>query len=190
MDAWIVKLLNSGVGKFELWDALIESLMSDYFVPVTCSLAMIGLWFRGPKPIDRESNQIIVCIAAGAIGLSNLLIAIFNSFYFRLRPFELQDLNLLFYEPTDSSFPANFSAVGFAVATSIFLKHKKLGAFLALLAILGGGGRVYAGVHYPTDIVAGAVIGAGSAYIAYLVSKRVSIILRLFLRLARKIYFA
>ena len=190
MDSWIVQWLNKGVGTFGIWDEFIKAMMSDYLVPVSCSLVMVGLWFHGSKYLDRESNQIVVCIAAGGIGAANLIIAVLNSFYFRLRPFEVLDLNLLFYEPTDSSFPANFAAVGFAVATAVFMKNKKLGLFLGLLTLLGGWGRVYAGVHYPSDIVGGVIIGMFASLIAYCISKMVPSVLRIFLKLARRIHFA
>ena len=190
MDPWIVKFLNNGVGSFKILDEFMKLMMSDYLVPVTCSLVMLGLWFHGPKHIHRELNQLTVCIAAGGIGTVNLLIAILNAIYFRPRPFEVMELNLLFYYPTDSSFPSNFAGVGFAVATAVFLRHKKLGMFLGLITLVGAGGRVYAGVHYPSDIFAGAIVGATASLFAYFVSKKIAVILQIFLKLARKIHFA
>ena len=94
MDSWIVKSLNSGVDSIKILDEFMKLMMSDYLVPVTCSLVMLGLWFHGPKHIHRELNQLTVCIAAGGIGTVNLLIAILNAIYFRPRPVSYTHLTL------------------------------------------------------------------------------------------------
>lgn len=70
-----------------------------------------------------------------------------------------EDVNLMFYPSTDPSFPANPAAVGFAAAMSVALVSPRLGVLLALAAAAQAIARVYAGVFYPTDIVAGAVVG-------------------------------
>ena len=82
-----------------------------------------------------------------------------NGIYFRPRPFEEIQLAVLFYEPTDSSFPANTSAVTFAISTTIWQVNRRLGIAVLVLSGLFGLSRVYAGVHYPSDIIAGSFIG-------------------------------
>ncbi|GIT59871.1 MAG: hypothetical protein Ct9H300mP19_18190 [Dehalococcoidia bacterium] len=65
----------------------------------------------------------------------------------------------MFYSPTDPSFPANPIAIGFAVAMGAWTVNRKFGLWLAMTASLYGFFRVYVGVFYPTDIVAGALVG-------------------------------
>jgi undecaprenyl-diphosphatase len=66
------------------------------------------------------------------------------------------------------SFPSVHTYVAFAIATSVFLYgHRKLGIILFILATLVGLGRIGAGLHYPSDTIAGAFIGILSGYIAY-----------------------
>ena len=165
MDGPIVVWLNGGVGRWGLFDDLMTVAVSDYLLPVLGSLALLGLWFSGDD-LRRTANQTATATGALAIGLANLLVTIVNAFVFRDRPFVDYDLTLLFYEPTDSSFPANTTAVGFAVATALFPGHRRLSAALYGLAVVSGVARVYAGVHYPSDVLAGAAVGVAGALAA------------------------
>ena len=158
MDGAIVRFLNSGVGDFALFDSLMTMLVSDYFVPVTGSLLLLALWLTGNHG-TRPLNQVTTIIGAAGIGTANAITTIINGIVERPRPFVDNDLTLLFYPPTDPSFPSNTASVGFALATAVFLRHRRLGGALYALAACWGFARVYAGVHYPTDVLAGACIG-------------------------------
>ena len=96
-----------------------------------------------------------VFVALASMGLSGLTVFILNMFYFRPRPFVDLDVNLLFYRPTDSSFPANSAAAAFGIAFGIWSVNRRLGGFAIAVAGLYGLARVYAGVHYPLDILGG-----------------------------------
>jgi undecaprenyl-diphosphatase len=68
------------------------------------------------------------------------------------------------------SFPSAHTYISFAIATSIFLYgHKRLGTLLFLLALLVAIGRVGAGLHYPSDVIGGALLGIASGIFAYLI---------------------
>ena len=67
-----------------------------------------------------------------------------------------------------SSFPSSHTYIAFAIATSIFLYgHKKLGTFLFIMAILVAVSRIGVGLHYPSDIIGGAMLGIFSGIVAY-----------------------
>ena len=190
MDEAIVLWLNGWVGSSSLLDGVMEVLVSDYFVPVILSLALLALWFHGESNADRLRNQLVSVAGAMSIGFSNLLILTLNSQFERDRPFVDLDVVLHFYEPTDSSFPANVAAVGFAAATSVFLCHRRLGAALYAVAVSWGVARVYAGVHYPTDILAGAAIGVAMAFAAVLATRMLLVFIRPSLRFFRLVHMA
>ncbi|MGW5054086.1 phosphatase PAP2 family protein [Actinokineospora sp. NPDC004072] len=66
--------------------------------------------------------------------------------------------------PTSSSFPSGHAASAAAFTTALALEHKGLGKLVAPLAGAVAYSRVHTGVHWPTDVVAGAAIGVGAAY--------------------------
>lgn len=189
MDGSIVRFLNSGVGHFPLFDSLMTMLVSDYFVPVTGSLLLIALWLTGTHE-TRPLNQVTTMVAAGAIGGANAITSIINEIVDRPRPFVDNDLTLLFYAPTDPSFPSNTASVGFALATAVFLRQRRLGAVLYALAVCWAFARVYAGVHYPTDVLAGAGIGVVAGLVTAVLFRLLSPILHRVLRGLRLLYAA
>ena len=189
MDGAIVRFLNSGVGKFPPFDWLMEAIVSDYLVPVAGSLVLLGLWISGTHA-TRPINQVVSAIGTGSIGLANLLTSIINVQVNRARPFLENDLTLLFYEPTDPSFPSNTAAVGFALATAVFVRHRALGGGLYALAFLWAFSRVYAGVHYPTDVLGGAAIGVASALAVTALFRWLAFVPRYVLRALRTVYAA
>ena len=83
------------------------------------------------------------------------------------------DVPLLIGNPKDFSFPSGHSQASFAAALSIFLNHRKLGIAALVLAALIAFSRLYLYVHFPTDVLAGIVIGCLLALAAYLIIKRV-----------------
>jgi membrane-associated phospholipid phosphatase len=97
----------------------------------------------------------------------------------RERPFVTLDSS--YYNDENSltdrfSFPSGHTATAFSLATSTALRYPDnyvLISGLYLHAIAVGFGRMYLGVHYPSDVMAGAVIGAGSAILMYSLRKEI-----------------
>ena len=65
--------------------------------------------------------------------------------------------------PHDHSFPSGHAATSFAAATILTAARPRYGPLWFLLAFAVGFSRVYVGVHYPLDIVGGAVLGLAVA---------------------------
>jgi membrane-associated phospholipid phosphatase len=74
--------------------------------------------------------------------------------------------------PKTRSFPSGHAASGFAFATGVASEAPLAGGLLTALAALVAYSRVHTGVHYPSDVVAGAVIGAALSPIAAAAAKR------------------
>jgi len=96
---------------------------------------------------------LVACIIINNIILKN--------FVARPRPFEmLTQLQALIKKPTDFSFPSGHTASSFAVAGAIyFLGNKNWGIGAFILAGAIGFSRLYLGVHYPSDVICGGMVG-------------------------------
>ena len=77
----------------------------------------------------------------------------------RPRPFEVHPQIHPLYVVHSTSMPAGHAATAFAGAVLLSAIRPRLAPWLILLAVAIGFSRVYVGVHYPTDVLAGAAIG-------------------------------
>lgn len=163
LDKAIVQAFNSLMGHIQVLDELVKGLANDYFLIIGANLGILYLWFSANEPKQRLINQNISLQSLAAMGISTGLVSLLNQVVFRPRPFDELPITVLLYQPTDSSFPANSAAVLFAIAASVWLGNRKAGILFFLVAGLHSLARIYAGMYYPLDIFAGAVIGILSA---------------------------
>ena len=87
----------------------------------------------------------------------------------RVRPYDVNTaIELLIRAPRDFSFPSGHTAASFAsVAALWFAKEKKLWIPALVLALLIAISRMYFYVHYPTDVLGGALLGIACGYVSY-----------------------
>ena len=139
IDANIVIWLNGLSGNVKLFDDLMRLVASDYLMPLVFSLAMFGLWFSGKTPAQRVKYQVQMLVGISALALANVVVWLINITWDRPRPFvDYGDqLNLLFYPPTDPSFPANPVAVGFAVGMAAWTLNRKFGWSFVTIYTMG-----------------------------------------------------
>jgi undecaprenyl-diphosphatase len=166
LDQDITLGLNSLVGKSPVLDFLLRGLANDYFVPVIFALAAFGLWVFGSVRQGGARYQMTALCAATSLGLANGMVKICNHFFFRTRPFNEIAINILVNKPSDPSLPSNAAATLFAVAFAVRFSHRRLGNVMLAAAAVEGLSRVVAGMHYPTDIIAGAAAGLAAAVLA------------------------
>ena len=84
----------------------------------------------------------------------------------RTRPYKaIEGLTILIAEPVDFSFPSGHAAASFAVAGAVFFSgHRRAGTVLLIFAALIALSRLYLGVHYPSDVIGGTVVGLLAAW--------------------------
>jgi membrane-associated phospholipid phosphatase len=76
---------------------------------------------------------------------------------------------------TDASFPSGHASIAFSTATTLTLEFKKWYVAVPAYtwAIGVGYSRLYLGQHYPSDIIASAIVGSGSAVLSHWLSKKI-----------------
>lgn len=111
----------------------------------------------------------IACVGLiNELGLKNLIA--------RTRPYIVENFPTIhFFPPTSYSFPSGHAACAFAAATIVTLSPAKRywKALVCVIAILIAFSRLYLFVHYPTDVLAGAIVGTILALIVVLIAKRI-----------------
>jgi len=190
IDEAAFRWVNGLVGAVGPLDRLMELVVSDYFVPVTLTLVLFSMWFVGRDLETRQKYQLGVFAAVLAVVIANIPIEILNNFYFRDRPFVNNEVALLFYEPTDSSFPANSAAAAFAISGTLWLLNRRVGTAMLALSAIFAFSRVYVGVHYPLDVIGGGLIGLASVFVAFMLTLALRPVLLVGLRVARKFLIA
>lgn len=189
-DLQLFRLINNLAGQNAFLDGLMRLVVNEYFLTTVMSLILVIFWFEGRDRDHRERNQSAILRALIALLMANVILKLCNLIYFRPRPFDSYEVNLLFYKPWDSSFPSNPATVGFSVAVAIWLHNRRLGVLLLGLATLFGLSRVYCGVHYPLDVIAGALLGALSAYLVVRKGGLTDPLISLIVRTGRRLYLA
>ena len=167
LDEAIFLRINGWVGSVPALDHLAGWLVSDYLASTVLGFSLVVLWLVGGDDETRTRRQVGVLLALTAMALASWLVFISNGIFFRDRPFVDLDVNLLFYEPSDSSMPANSAAAFFGLVSAVWWVYRRAGMALLAVAGLHAFLRVYTGVHYPSDVVVGALIGLVGAASAY-----------------------
>lgn len=145
LDKWLSTITHMGGATFTLVSALLLALLA-------------------PAPWSMAGWQ---CIAAVAI--SHIPVAIVKRKFKRLRPYQaLPDVNTCPKPLQDSSFPSGHTTAIFSWIIPLLLTGEVWTIAIApaafVVAISVAWSRMYLGLHYPSDVAAGAVIGTVTAY--------------------------
>lgn len=161
MDIYIFNYLNGFAGQNFYLDKIII-FCADYLGGVL----LIGLVLLILTGWDKKKEIKMFLTAVFSVIFSRLIFTeIIRFIYARPRPFITLHANNLLEHRASASFPSGHAAFYFAIAAAVSYYHKKAGFLFVLGAITIGVSRVIAGVHYPSDILAGAILGYFSVYI-------------------------
>jgi len=161
--------INSWDGKFIRNYNKIISRTEPYIavgVPVAMALAA---WVKKDRELLKDAVYVGTSVAGAFVvtyGLKYLID--------RERPLDrYPDRVHAYSHETSPSFPSGHTATAFALATSLCVKYPKWYVIgpSALWACSVGMSRMNEGVHYPSDVLAGAVIGAGCAVVNIYVNR-------------------
>ncbi len=113
-----------------------------------------------PKKTRKTGAAMGIAMLLGVIIGNGIL----KNFVARTRPFDLANPvlpkhRLLIDAPTDYSFPSGHTLASFEAATAIYKDHTLYGFAAFVLALLIAFSRIYLQVHYPSDVLGGAILG-------------------------------
>lgn len=177
MDTFIgpdgASVSNLAVAEFQIldWIASMHNPFLDTILPVISSFGDSGIgWIilsiillcipRYRKAGLAMALALIFCLIIGNITLKPLIA--------RPRPYSyFPEMQLLIPPLEDFSFPSGHTFASFASATALFLFHRKEGIAAYTLATVIAFSRMYFYVHFPTDILAGIILGIASGFTAF-----------------------
>ena len=171
-DIALFYLINNGTHN-RLFDVVMPFLtdIDNWRIPL--AVVWVGLLIFGGK-----KGRIVAILAGVCLALSDQLSSsVLKPAFARTRPCKLLDretFNLLVNCTRAFSFPSSHAANIFAQATLFAWAYRKLTPVLILLALLVGYSRIYVGVHYPFDVLFGAVVGVACAAFVLLAKRLVS----------------
>src|SRR5258708_293598 len=137
-------------GRSSALDSVMAFVAQDLLYLVVMVFAV--LWFR------RDGLRAGLAAGLGAmlaVGISTII----GDIHYSARPFVAAHYTPLFAHTNDASFPSDHLCALGAVATGAWMSLRRLGVATAILAALVAFARVYAGIHYVSDVLVGFLIG-------------------------------
>ncbi|WP_409070171.1 phosphatase PAP2 family protein [Clostridium sp. FAM 1755] len=166
MDIYILDFIHKNIA-----NNFLDKIM--IFITSIGNLGLIWIAISLLLLISKKYRKVgVLCIAS--LLLSSLIgEVLLKNLVQRGRPFTaVEGINLLIKAPKSFSFPSGHTASSFAVATVVGRKIEKFKLPIYILAIAIAFSRLYLYVHYPSDVLVGALIGVISAkIILYMCSK-------------------
>ena len=165
LDLSIFRALNDFCGWSPTLDRIVvhlEVLKGSLF------MGIVGvLWYWPDKEMPRRREALVIMILAVALSLAVNRVTS-TLLPYRDRPMYSIGANAPTFEwHADlehwSSFPSDNATYLFAIATSLWLISKRWGLFFGIFAAFAAVARVFLGIHYPSDIIVGALIGIATS---------------------------
>jgi undecaprenyl-diphosphatase len=161
----LLDAINGAAGRSPLLDALGRMAASDVIYLLGVALLLLGAW-EWRRDRRRAVRIALAGVGAAAIALAGTMAL--GQLWYESRPFVGDaDTIKLISHAADASFPSDHAAVAAAAATVGMLAWPRVRLFLALAVAAIALGRVFVGVHYPGDVLAGVALGATAGIAAW-----------------------
>jgi len=165
-DFYLFQLINNLAFKWFWFDACGTFFASD-FGYILIFLLVLFLLLR----LKKCWKIAIKAVLAGILSRM-IIVNIIRWFLPRPRPFVENGVNLLMSYSNEPSFPSGHAAFYFAISTVIYFYNKKIGILLFLASVLISISRIFVGIHWPSDILAGAAVGIFSGWLVNRIFKK------------------
>lgn len=136
---------------------------------------IIMYWFT-----RKRENRIMIISSMFAFVIAEVFGAIAGAIHSNNQPFvELNNVNQLIGHAIDNSFPSDHAIEFFSICITFLLFKKNLRYVWLAIAILVSFSRIWVGVHYPADILVGAILGIIGAALCYWIIPQLNVIKKL-----------
>ncbi len=170
LDLIIFNFINGFAGHWH-WLNLAGIFFAIYFEYFLLFALLIFL-LKDFKKYWRMVTEALIA----AVFVRFVLAEIIRRIYFRPRPFIHNHVHLLVpYSQGEASFPSGHASFYFALSTIIYSYNKRAGIFFYIASALIVLARVFVGIHWPSDILAGAILGIAMGWVLNFVFKKVNL---------------
>jgi len=164
VDYQLERWINAAAGANQPLDAVMIALAAGAEVGF---VALVAAWFVLGLVRRQREDWLAAILALLASGLALLLNLVISHVWYRSRPFvdHPGTVHVLLGHVRDASFPSDHVAAALAISIVLLGAHRRLGIIAIVVAALVGYARIYVGDHYPSDVLAGALVGTLSALV-------------------------
>lgn len=155
----VFKNINNFAGKSKILDGVAIFCASYLVYLIIFALFVEAIFFH--------SRGIFVYPLLSGFCAAFVFNEIVYIFYKEKRPAEFRSTNVLIKVPKNPSFPSQHASFIFGMSFYLFFYSAPLAVFFIILSCLVGIARVFCGVHWFRDILAGALVGLASSYITF-----------------------
>jgi membrane-associated phospholipid phosphatase len=169
LDFTLLKSINNS---YTETGGKIQSVFSNSVTPLMISVPA-GILAYSLFKKDSISRQKFYTIASSEL-FAGIITTSLKFAFNRERPFKTYPNDIFKHSTAGSlSFPSGHTSAAFSFATSLSLEFPKWYVIAPSMVWAGtvGYSRMYLGVHYPSDVLVGAIIGAGTSYLCYKANK-------------------
>ncbi len=174
----------------QMWDQTVSFALQNIHNPFLNAIMIAATWIgeKGifwlvcgaalciPRRYRKYGIMVILAVALTYL-IANLIL---KPIVARPRPCDLfPDVPLISSRPDGFSFPSGHTIASFAAATVIWFANWKFGLPAMFIAAVIGFSRIYLFHHFLSDVVAGALLGIGCAFLAALLVKLALLLLRI-----------
>jgi len=165
MDSFLFHLINQYAARWAVLDfiGVFCAKYLEYFVIFLLFLFLVERFAKNWKTVVKAF--------VSAVLARFVIVNLTRFLWYRPRPFVSNAVNLLMTYSDEPSFPSGHAAFYFALSTIVFYKNKEAGLLFFLLSFFICLGRVFVGIHWPSDIFFGAIIGALSGWLVNKIAK-------------------
>ena len=158
MDWSLLHAINSGVATRDWLEDPVTQLAG--LATAIYAIATVGLWFIA-RPYGELKWKLASASALAAAAVAMLANQVITHVWDRSRPYTTHGASdhLLSAPSVDPSFPSDHAAAAFAIAFAVLAYSRRGGIAFLLASTLIGLSRIALGMHYPSDVLAGALVG-------------------------------